>query len=204
MNINILLAVENHITRIGLSSIITEGLLACNIKNVPKQEIINKINTSSFDIIVYDLSINSNDDFFVISQIKDIDPKAKLFVLTSKQYANSRFINFFKNNNIGLIFNNYSDKIIIKHLNADLIAKSTISSRIRKKVNSQDITFLLSNRELEIALLLVKGETLTTISESKNLAMTTISTYKKRIFEKTKVKNLIELAQLFQKIQLKN
>jgi DNA-binding NarL/FixJ family response regulator len=59
--------------------------------------------------------------------------------------------------------------------------------------------YLLSERELEVALMLIKGMSVTKISEKKNLAKTTISTYKKRIFEKTKVNNIIHMSELFKR-----
>jgi DNA-binding NarL/FixJ family response regulator len=51
----------------------------------------------------------------------------------------------------------------------------------------------LSNREFEIAAQLVKGSGLPEISRSLNLQKTTISTYKKRIFEKLNVSNVVDV-----------
>ena len=56
----------------------------------------------------------------------------------------------------------------------------------------------LSERELEIATLLVKGFGNLEISNELNLKATTVSTYKARIFEKLEVTNLPALIQKFE------
>ncbi len=55
----------------------------------------------------------------------------------------------------------------------------------------------LSNREFEIAKLLVDGEGNLEISNKLDLKMSTVSTYKNRIFEKLKVNSVIALADVF-------
>ena len=56
----------------------------------------------------------------------------------------------------------------------------------------------LSDRELEIANLLVEGLGNTQISEKLNLQKSTVSTYKNRIFEKLNISNITELIHSFQ------
>jgi len=48
---------------------------------------------------------------------------------------------------------------------------------------------LLSDREYEVFIMLGKGISLTEISEKLSLSIKTISTYRKRILEKTKLTN---------------
>ncbi|MFZ1529650.1 MAG: response regulator transcription factor [Ferruginibacter sp.] len=54
----------------------------------------------------------------------------------------------------------------------------------------------LSSRELEVAQLLVKGKGTKEISVQMHLHANTVVTYKKRIFQKLSVRNLIQLAEL--------
>jgi len=51
----------------------------------------------------------------------------------------------------------------------------------------------LSDRELEVFLLIASGKTLTEIAQQLSLSVKTISTYHTRIFEKMKMKNNAEL-----------
>ena len=54
----------------------------------------------------------------------------------------------------------------------------------------------LSSREFEIVSLLLSGQTLSNIANMLHLQVSTIGTHKARIFEKLKVKNLLELKDL--------
>ncbi len=54
----------------------------------------------------------------------------------------------------------------------------------------------LSSRELEVAMMLVRGLPLTTIARHLSLSPKTVSTYKQRLLEKLKVEHVIGLAHL--------
>jgi DNA-binding NarL/FixJ family response regulator len=51
----------------------------------------------------------------------------------------------------------------------------------------------LSGREVEVMYLLTKGVPVARIADMLNLQVTTVSTYKTRIFEKLQISNVIEL-----------
>ncbi|MDI3261906.1 MAG: response regulator [Fulvimonas sp.] len=55
---------------------------------------------------------------------------------------------------------------------------------------------VLSSRELEVAMMLVRGKPLTLIGEQLNLSPKTVSTYKQRLMEKLHVDHVIGLAHL--------
>jgi len=54
----------------------------------------------------------------------------------------------------------------------------------------------LSSRELEVAMMLVRGKPLTMIGEQLNLSPKTVSTYKQRLMEKLHVEHVLGLAHL--------
>ena len=55
----------------------------------------------------------------------------------------------------------------------------------------------LSKREFQIFKLLAEGNGNIEISNILNLKMSTISTYKKKIFEKLQVKNVVDLVRIY-------
>lgn len=55
---------------------------------------------------------------------------------------------------------------------------------------------MLSSRELEVAMMLVRGQSLGTIGEQLSLSPKTVSTYKQRLMEKLEVDHVVELANL--------
>ena len=56
---------------------------------------------------------------------------------------------------------------------------------------------ILSNREMEISLLLIKGFGNLEISNLLSIKSTTVSTYKQRIYDKLEVDSLAELIEIF-------
>jgi DNA-binding NarL/FixJ family response regulator len=54
----------------------------------------------------------------------------------------------------------------------------------------------LSSRELEVAMMLVRGKPLTMIGAQLNLSPKTVSTYKQRLMDKLRVEHVLELARL--------
>ncbi|MFC4762065.1 response regulator [Dyella koreensis] len=54
----------------------------------------------------------------------------------------------------------------------------------------------LSSRELEVAMMLVRGKALNAIGEQLNLSPKTVSTYKQRLMEKLQVDHVVSLAHL--------
>lgn len=54
----------------------------------------------------------------------------------------------------------------------------------------------LSSRELEVAMMLVRGKALTMIGEQLNLSPKTVSTYKQRLMDKLRVDHVLGLARL--------
>lgn len=55
---------------------------------------------------------------------------------------------------------------------------------------------VLSSRELEVAMMLVRGKALTVIGEQLSLSPKTVSTYKQRLMEKLRVDHVLGLAHL--------
>lgn len=64
-------------------------------------------------------------------------------------------------------------------------------------LDGEDSPFdLLSSRELEVAMMLVRGQTLGAIGGQLNLSPKTVSTYKQRLLEKLGVEHVVGLAHL--------
>jgi DNA-binding NarL/FixJ family response regulator len=78
----------------------------------------------------------------------------------------------------------YEDKIVLK------IKKS-------HKSNNTSLLHVLSNREMEIALLIIKGVANLEISNTLSLRKSTVSTYKQRIYNKLNISSIAELIEVF-------
>ena len=80
------------------------------------------------------------------------------------------------------------------HFTDDTIDKLNDSFLLNEPFNPFD---LLSKREIEIVKLLVKGDRNLEISNFLGIQMSTVSTYKNRVFEKLKINNLVELIEKY-------
>ncbi|MNF80073.1 Virulence factors putative positive transcription regulator BvgA [compost metagenome] len=81
-----------------------------------------------------------------------------------------------------------------KYIQPEVINKIVEATLNKTPLNPLDA---LSKREFEIAELMLLGEGNIEISNTLDIQMSTVSTYKKRVYEKLKVKNIVELIDVF-------
>ena len=87
-----------------------------------------------------------------------------------------------------------------KYLSPSL-QENTISNFLTTGKKSVDPITSLSKREMDVANLLVKGYGTAEIGNMLNLQLSTVSTFKSRIFNKLEVKNVVELITKMSMIQ---
>ncbi|GAA4081352.1 hypothetical protein GCM10022389_29290 [Flavobacterium cheonanense] len=203
MNINVLLSVDSDIIEKGLSSIIRESILGSYIHFQKKSEVFEKIKYDFFDILIIELKNKNKEDIILLKKILELNLKTKIYIFLHSA-LNIKTAKLIKNSSIEIITVFNTQKEIANKIKFDLkYFKSKNSFKIKKFSKIKTLEMLLSDRELEIGLMLINGETISSISEKKSIATSTVSTYRKRVFEKTKVNNIIELAKLFKKSNYK-
>jgi len=203
----ILIADDHSIVRIGLSIMIKKVRPQADIADADSfksvLEIINKI---KFDLIILDINMpNGNfQQTFDIIKIKQPDVKVLVF---SSQDEKTYAIRYLKLGADGFL-PKISDDVTLKKALEKMFDKGTyvsedikdtlISKSLnRKRPTTQNPLTTLSDREMEIADKLIKGETLKEISNELNLHVSTASTYKSRIFKKLEVQSIPELIDIF-------
>ncbi len=67
----------------------------------------------------------------------------------------------------------------------------------QKKQEVANPLLTLSNRETEVVRLLIQGNGIAEIARLLHLQISTVSTYKVRIFQKLNVRNIVELVERF-------
>lgn len=161
---------------------------------------------NTLDIIILDVVNDKSPDFRLVKKIKSEQPNSKLFVMSSENTSLFK-LQCSKSGVDFLLLKNCSEAHFVAALKLALHGNSHFTNNIKLNIPSSKSnktllasnTFMnkLSSREYEIALMIVRGDSNTTISKDMNLATSTISTYKKRLLEKTKTSNIIELSKLF-------
>lgn len=201
----ILLVDDHSIVRQGMKYVIKSIIAQAEIFNADDvKSAIELIKTSAVDFIFLDISFpDQNISTTTVELMKHILPNAKITIFTAmdeEMYA-SRFI---KAGADGFINKLSSDEELIFALDyffkngryiSENIKSKIIDDYLNKKTSSQ--ISLLSDKELEVSQFIIKGYSTSSIAKTMNLKKSTISTYKKRIYEKLEISNIAELFEIF-------
>jgi two-component system invasion response regulator UvrY len=200
---NILIADHHPIIRMGLKTFIENFLPQSIIEEAFDEEsTFDKIKDNDFHLIILDVNIPGPDSFALVTSILRLKPDSKILIFSTKAediYA-KRLLELgikgylAKSSDLSEIKKAIENILLNKkYLSATLIQLLTDQTSGKNYTNPFDT---LSVREFEVAQHLLKGETVTEISGKFNLAKSTISTYKKRIFEKLNCRNIIAINSL--------
>ena len=201
---NFIVADDHTIVRQGVTFILKEiHKNSCIYQLANFSEIIKRLNTTPIDLIVLDISFPDGTSLNIIPTIKKIQPNIKILIFSAFDeniYA-IRYLNAGASGYLSKLSNEDEIKLAIKSV---LNSGKYISKNIQEKIMDTYIfnkpknpLEQLSNREIEIAKLLVEGFSNIDICNTLNIQKSTVSTYKNRIFEKLDIDNLSSLIQIF-------
>lgn len=203
-NRKILLADDHSVVRHGISLILKESFKNLTIVHADNfLKVLGHIKDQIFDLVVLDISIPEGRGIQMVGHIKEIQPDIKILIFSAREeelYA----LRYLKAGADGYL-NKLSSDLEFKEAFVSMIENGNyISQFIKNKIVSNTLNKKvdnpleeLSNRELEIARLLVRGEGNLEIANILELQNSTVSTYKNRIFEKLGIHNTIALVELF-------
>ncbi|WP_432671670.1 response regulator [Flavobacterium sp. SM2513] len=201
----ILLADDHSVVRQGISMILKESYEDLTILHAADfDEALHILETNLLYLIVLDISIPEGKGVQMVELIKAISPEIKILVFSAYEeelYA-MRYLKAGADGYLNKLSSESEFRIAFKAMIEDgtymseAIKKKIISASLNKK--SDNPLDILSNREIEIARLLVKGEGNLEIANRLNLQNSTVSTYKNRIFEKLSINNTVALVSLLQ------
>ena len=152
------------------------------------------------DLIILDIIINGKEDVSIMNEIKKLQNKTKILILSchDEEFYGMRYV---KNGADGYLQKYSSEeninKAIVKVLKTGFYYSENLQNKLSKTKNSKVYSSpidSLSNREFEIAKMLVNGSGNLEIANKLNIQMSTVSTYKNRVFEKLDVNNVVALS----------
>lgn len=204
-NYSFLIADDHSVVRNGVSLIIKELFLNAAIYKAGNfKEIFNVLKEVKIDLLVLDVNFPEGNSISILSEIKTIQPDIKIMIF-SVYDENIYAMRYLNAGASGYVNKEISEDEIKYAINTIMSSGRYITQNIKdrildfyiskKPVNPLD---LLSNREIEVAQLLIKGYGNLEILELLNIKKTTVSTYKNRIFEKLEINNLADLIKFFQ------
>jgi DNA-binding NarL/FixJ family response regulator len=207
-NLSFLLADDHSVVRQGMLLMVKDI-----VKDVVKdavffqastfKETLSTLRSTKIDIMILDIHFPDGNSSSILTEIRNINPNIKILIFSGLEedvYA-VRYINGGANGFLSKLSSEDEMKNALKifidkgkYMSQNVKDKILDNYMFKKAINPLDN---LSTREMEIALLLVKGHGNLEISFMKKLQKTTVSTYKKRIFEKLNVDNLVSLIEIF-------
>lgn len=167
------------------------------------KDIVKFLENSTLDLIILDISFPDGTAINILPRIKEFHPKAKILIFSGQEEEvyGLRYINAGANGFISKLSAEDEIQLAIKEV---VNNGKYLSKKLQEKImdnfifNKPNNPFeQLSNRELEITELLIKGLGNIEICNTLHLQKSTVSTYKNRIFEKLEVSNIPELIQLY-------
>lgn len=199
-----LLADDHNIVRQGIQMMVEDIREDNEIKHASSlSQILQNVQTFSFDFAILDAQMQDGNCLSILPEIKKLQPNLKIMMFTSfeEETYSIKFIQAGADGFLSKLSNEWEIKKAIEHL----ITKGYYYPPFTKKLMSiapQNNDFLnplnqLSDRELQIAEYYAKGLGNLEIANLLNLKQNTVSTFKKRIFEKLNIDNLVSLIDLF-------
>lgn len=204
MKYKILIVDDHLVVRSGMTIIFENEIGKLCISYARNfQETIKVLNENIFDLIILDINIHGGKNTEMIVGIRKIQPQVKILMYSAHE-EEFYVLQYIHDDADGYLEKLSGEEKIIEalksimsfrnHFTDDTIDKLNDSFLLNEPFNPFD---LLSKREIEIVKLLVKGGRNLEISNFLGIQMSTVSTYKNRVFEKLKINNLVELIEKY-------
>ncbi len=198
--IQILIADDHAIVRQGIALLIEESLENANIIQTSSvNESIAQLRKLNFDLAILDVEFQDGICLEIIESIKNLKDKPAVLIFSShneKTHA-LKYINAGANGFLNKL--STEDQIksaLLEVLNTGKYISSSVQDLLLERINNPEAKHpihKLSEREQEIAQLLAEGLGNLEISNLLDIKQNTVSTLKKRIFDKLEVNNIVDL-----------
>lgn len=200
MPIKILIADDHAVFREGLKQVVATTVNMTVVDEaVNSQELLNKIQSNDYDMLILDISMPGRNGLDAMVEIKSIKPKLPILVLSmhpEEQYA----LRAFKSGASGYLTKGSPTIDLLDALHKLSLGKKYVSAALAESFvtnfnenNSHDLLHSLSNREYQVLSLIGSGKAVGKIADELSLSVKTISTYRAHILRKLNMKNNAEL-----------
>lgn len=200
MTQNILIVDDHSIVRAGI-----EILLSDKVDNpfFYEADCFEKclyfVSNYAIDLVILDINLPDGLKTMMITKIRSINPDQKVLIFSAHEEDEVK-IKYIKAGVNGFVSKLEDEQKFIDAVIEVLNSGNCISNDLLSRAN--DMSFIeikdkLSSRESEVANLMIQGYGNLEISNELSLKMSTVSTYKNRIFEKLNISNVIELVAIF-------
>lgn len=203
MTKKILIADDHHVVRIGTAMILEKKFGDISIDFAETyDEIKHKVQTEKYDLIMLDLELPGSIFKAMIKEIKALSKEILILIFSS--YKENIALPYFEEGANGFL-NKLSDpetlvKAVETILEDGYYYSQNMMNIVSEELKKKKPTEILSERELQVFNLLAKGNGNLEIANVLDIQESTVGTYKRRIYNKLKITNLIELLDIYKGI----
>lgn len=196
-----MLADDHTMFREGLKKVLSASpafIVAGEAGNAP--EILERVRTAEFDLVVLDISMPGMDGIDVLKQIKQMKPHLHVLILSmhsEDQYA----FRAIKGGASGYLTKDKATDELIEAVRRIASGRKYISPEVAEQLandiekdSDRPLHQKLSDREYQVMRLIATGKTVKQIAEELALGVSTISTLRGRILKKFDMKTNTEIA----------
>jgi two-component system, NarL family, invasion response regulator UvrY len=209
---NILIAEDHPVVRMGVSLLLKDMYEEAVIEEAANaDDLFKSLSEKTFDLLLLDINIPGGNSAKLVKLIKARQPGIPVLIFSSYE-EDTYAMRYLKAGADGYIQKESEPaeikKAIQKVLNHEIYTSDQVQQQLLKEMSGAhhsigDISNL-SDRELEIMNLLVKGLSSSEIKILLNIELSTISTYKARLFSKMGVTNVVKLVEKVNSLNTKN
>jgi two-component system, NarL family, invasion response regulator UvrY len=198
--IRLLIADDHAVVRQGLKQILSDSSdIAVEGEAANGQELLEKVRTAKWDLIVLDISMPGQSGVDILKQLRSEQPKLPVLVLS--MHSEDQFAErVLKAGASGYLTKESAPEELIlairKILSGGKYLSPALAERLAFSRHTADrgpLHASLSDREYEILCKIASGKTVSQISNELFLSVKTISTYRARVLEKMGMKTNAEL-----------
>ncbi|MEN4760097.1 MULTISPECIES: response regulator transcription factor [unclassified Chryseobacterium] len=207
-SINFLLADDHSLIRQGIVFLLEDMELAQNIFQASTlQQAIESVKQNPIDIAIIDAHFPDGNSLSFLGEIKTLKPEIKILIFTgidenthSLRYLNAGADGFLSKMNEEEVIEHAIKKMIS---DGEYISTTTQALLVNSMKNPNMVNPLssLTERELQIAEMYAEGLGNLEIAGKLDVKQNTVSTIKRRIFDKLEIENLVELIELIRNSQ---
>jgi DNA-binding NarL/FixJ family response regulator len=200
-----LIADDHSVVRHGVSLVIKELFFNAKIHHAGTfKETLKTLKETKIDLLVLDINFPDGNSINIIGETKTLQPDLKILIFSA--YDESLYALRYLNAGASGYLNKGCHEAEMKQaLQSMMVSGKYITQNIKDQILDSYISKKplnpleqLSDREIEVARLLIKGFGNMEISEMLHIKKSTVSTFKNRIFEKLAIDNLADLIDFFQ------
>lgn len=201
-DLRILLVDDHSVVRHGVSVLLKKAFDGVTVTHADSfEDLLTKLSEKQ-DLLFLDINLPGGNSTKMVEEIRSKHPN--LLIMMFSAYDESRYALRYIHAGANGFLNKYSkDEEIIKAVKSlletgkyisDVVKEIILENALLKKpINPLE---KLSDREIEVAELLVNGDGNLEISNKLNIQMSTVSTFKTRIFDKLGINNIVKLIEI--------